>query len=138
MTIKTCFFVLALLLTGTPVQADDEGTTAAGKDRSQWSNDPKRQQWFKSQTINPVAKDRLKIGYESCCDYGDVFRTRFRLVDDGSKYGAETYEYEKDGKWKVIPADIIQRKPTPDGQPVLFIQKSSGREVCFIIDREGG
>lgn len=93
--------------------------------------------WYKSQKMNPAAKKRLQAGFESCCDEGDHFKTRFRLLNDGSKYGAETYEYWKDGKWNVVPPDIIQRKKTPDGQPVLFIQTSTGKELCFIIDEEG-
>lgn len=95
-----------------------------------------RGQWFKAQEMTPAARERLSTPWKSCCDQGDVYHTRFRLMEDGSKYGAETYEYMKDGRWHLIPADIIQVKPTPDGRPVLFVD-SSGREVCFIIDREG-
>jgi hypothetical protein len=93
--------------------------------------------WYKSQTINPEARQRMQLGYKSCCDAGDHFQTRFRLVNDGSKYGVETYEYWTGDAWKVVPQDIIQRKKTPDGKPVLFIIKSSGKEVCLIIDEEG-
>jgi hypothetical protein len=93
--------------------------------------------WYKQQMMNPETASRLGVQYKSCCDAGDHYRTRFRLVNDGSKYGTETYEYMKDGKWKLVPPDIIQRKPTPDGQPVLFINKHDGRELCFIIDKEG-
>lgn len=94
--------------------------------------------WYKSQVITPEARVRMKIPFKSCCDAGDHFDTRFRLINDGTKYGAETYEYlARDGGWRVISPDIIQRKPTPDGKPVLFILKESGKEVCFIIDKEG-
>lgn len=93
--------------------------------------------WYKRQTINPEAQQRLQVPYKSCCDAGDHFDTRFRLISDGTKYGAETYEYWTGDTWKVISPDIIQRKKTPDGRPVLFIIKSTGKEVCFIID-EGG
>lgn len=93
--------------------------------------------WFRSQTMNPATTERLGVHYKSCCDGGDHFKTRFRLVEDGSKYGTETYEYWKDGQWRPIPVDIVQHKPTPDGQPVLFIERHSGQELCFIIDREG-
>lgn len=96
-------------------------------------------QWFKSQRMAPATKNRLGVTYESCCDLGDHYPTRFKLVNDNSKYGVETYEYwviaEK--KWKVVPQDIIQRKKTPDGRPVLFRSPQSGVEYCFIIDEEG-
>lgn len=95
------------------------------------------QQWYKDQQINTHALPRLLVPFKSCCDNGDRFVTRFRILNEGSKYGADTYEYWKDGEWKVISPDIIQHKPTPDGQPVLFIHKDSGKELCFIIDKEG-
>jgi hypothetical protein len=63
--------------------------------------------WYKAQRINPAAHERLNIwNLTSCCDKGDHFDTRFRLVEDGSKYGAETYEYWTGSAWKIIPADI--------------------------------
>lgn len=95
------------------------------------------EEWYKQQELTPQTQRRLGVGYKSCCDAGDHFRTRFRFVEDGSRYGTETYEYLKDGAWKLIPADIVQHKPTPDGRPVLFINKNDGRELCFIIDKEG-
>lgn len=95
-------------------------------------------QWYKSQEMNESARQRLQTQFKSCCDAGDHFRTRFRLLNDGSKYGAETYEYLSGlGKWTVVPPDIIKRAKTPDGKPVLFIHRSSGKELCFIIDDEG-
>lgn len=95
-------------------------------------------QWFKSQRMNPETKKRLGVDYQSCCDAGDHFPTRFRLVEDGTRYGAETYEYMwRDGTWKRVPQDIIQRKKTPDGRPVLFLNKITGQEYCLIIDEEG-
>jgi len=35
------------------------------------------------------------------------------------------------------PARYHPHKPTPDGQPVLFISTYSGKELCFILDKEG-
>lgn len=95
--------------------------------------------WFKSQRMNEETKQRLGVNYQSCCDAADVFPTRFRIVEDGTKYGAETYEYLlPNGAWKRVPPDIIQRKKTPDGRPVLFMNKITGQEYCFIVDEVGG
>jgi hypothetical protein len=58
---------------------------------------------------------------------------RFRLVEDGSKYGTETHEYLKDGRWRIVPPDIVQRKKTPDGRPVLFISRHTSQELCLIV-----
>lgn len=95
--------------------------------------------WYSSQTINEAARKRLGVSFKSCCDAGDHYQTRFKLVEDGSKFGAETYEYwhRGEGRWRLIPPDIVQRKKTPDGQPVLFVRKATGEELCFIIDDEG-
>ena len=124
---------LILLACVTSVQAQDRPP----KDKSQWANvDPARRQWFRDQKLTPETMRRLHTSVASCCDAGDVFPTRFRVVEDGSKYGTETYEYlTAEGKWKAVHPDIVQRKPTPDGQPVLFIY--AGREVCLIVDAGG-
>jgi len=98
----------------------------------------KHADWYKSQRMNPETKQRLGVNYQSCCDAGDHYDTRFRIVEDGTKYGAETYEYLlPNGTWKRVPTDIIQRKKTPDGRPVLFMNKITGQEYCLILD-EGG
>jgi hypothetical protein len=100
--------------------------------------DPARRQWFESQTINPDAMVRMGIENPSCCDAGDVYRTRFRIVEDGSKYGAERWQYlDKFGVWKTIPPDIIKDEPSIDAEPILFINKYSGQELCFFIGRGG-
>lgn len=114
-----------LLCAGTPIGAHDH-------------NDPDAQ-WYRQQQINPEALPRLNVPFKSCCDAGDHYKTRARLLEDGTKYGVETYEYwhyEK-AKWLIVPPDIIKKAKTPDGRPVLFIQKVTGKELCFIIDEEG-
>lgn len=93
--------------------------------------------WYKRQQMTPETKQRLGKTYTSCCDKGDHYPTKFRLTEDGSRYGAETYEYlAPNGAWKRVNPDIIQRKKTPDGKPVLFIL-ATGEESCLIIDDEG-
>jgi hypothetical protein len=93
--------------------------------------------WYQAQKMNPQAQARLGIFHSFCRDAGDPVRTRFRMAADRAKSGTETYQYWKNGQWKPIPADIVQRKPTPDGQPVLFVSRNDGRELCFIFGREG-
>lgn len=96
--------------------------------------------WYKAQKMTPETRDRLRfpMSFTSCCDKGDaVENLRLRVVEDGSRYGAETYEYLTASGWKRVHPDIIQRGRTPTGQPVLFILQS-GHESCLIIDREGG
>ena len=89
--------------------------------------------WFNNQEINPAARDRLGVPWKSCCDNGDVFKTRFRVADDNS----DQWQYLKDGQWKVIPADIIKEGDTPDHVPVLFINRSNGMELCFFVPKGG-
>lgn len=101
-----------------------------------WSSSPYHN-WYNEQKLTPETKERLGVGWNSCCLDADRFDTRFRIVDDGSKYGSETYEYLKDGQWLRMPPDIVQHKPTPDGQPILFLRASNAEPLCFIIDQAG-
>lgn len=96
-----------------------------------------QENWYHAQEVNPSVRERLNLASKSCCGEGDTYKTRFRLVNDGTKYGTETYEYWKDDKWHVVPPDIITRAPTPDGRPVLFMRARQD-PICLIIDREGG
>jgi len=81
----------------------------------------------------PGSAAAIKRPLQSCCDNGDVFRTRFRAVsreEDG-------WEYLKDGVWHLIPPDIIKDEPSLDNEPLLFINRSTGEELCFFKHREG-
>ena len=90
-------------------------------------------EWYNQQEINPAARQRLDIAYKSCCDSGDVYKTRFRVGADNS----DQWQYLKEGQWKVIPPDIIKEEDTPDREPVLFINKYDGRELCFFVPKGG-
>jgi hypothetical protein len=87
--------------------------------------------WYQEQKMSPQAQARLGVFHSFCRDAGDPVRTRFRVAQGGG----ETYQYWKDGQWKAVPADIVERKPTPDGKPVLFVSRRDGRELCFIVDK---
>ena len=50
-------------------------------------------EWFNAQEMNPAARQRLGVPWKSCCDNGDVFRTRFRVAEDRS----DQWQYLKDG-----------------------------------------
>ena len=54
-------------------------------------------EWFNRQEMNPAAQHRLGVPWKSCCNNGDVFKTRFRVADDHS----DQWQYLKDGQWKV-------------------------------------
>ena len=90
-------------------------------------------EWFNAQEMNPAARDRLGVPWKSCCDNGDVFKTRFRVADDHS----DQWQYLKDGQWKVIPPDIIKNEPSLDNDPILFINKATGEELCFFKPQGG-
>jgi hypothetical protein len=90
-------------------------------------------EWFNKQEMNPTAQHRLGLAYKSCCSNGDVFKTRFRVSEDGS----DQWQYLKDGEWKIIPPDIIKEGDTPDHTPVLFINRSTGEELCFFVPQGG-
>src|ERR1700750_2190365 len=90
-------------------------------------------EWFNKQEMNPAAQRRLGLSYKSCCNNGDVFRTRFRVGEDRS----DQWQYLKDGEWKTIPADIVKEGDTPDHMPVVFINRHTGMELCFFVPQGG-
>ena len=90
-------------------------------------------EWFNAQEMNPAARQRLGVPWKSCCDNGDVFKTRFRVADDRS----DQWQYLKDGQWRTIPPDIVKEEDTPDHLPVLFINKHTGAELCFFVAKGG-
>ena len=90
-------------------------------------------EWFNAQEMNPAARQRLGVPWKSCCDNGDVFKTRFRVAEDRS----DQWQYLKDGQWRAIPPDIIKEEDTPDHLPVLFINRRTGDELCFFVPKGG-
>src|SRR5258705_13935217 len=87
--------------------------------------------WFNAQEMTPAARERLGVPCKSCCDNGDVFKTRFRVGEDRS----DQWQYLKDGERKTIPPD--KEGDTPDHTPVLFINKYTGMELCFFVPQGG-
>lgn len=93
-----------------------------------------KKEWFESLEIPDAARQRLSVPYKSCCDRGDVFKTRFRVRpggDDGWDY------LETNGEWKAIPPDIILETPSLDGQPRLFKRLIDGEPLCFVKPNGG-
>ena len=94
--------------------------------------------WFNSAMTTPEARKRL--GYGKCCDHSDRFKTKFMP-------GANSDEwfYWQDGRWKLIPSDVIhtEEDPTMPAQlrqeGVLFIYPPvSGQPTCFWPPETGG
>lgn len=119
---------LGIFLTGAGLTSIIVASRVHGHDASMPNHE-----WYNRQEMNPAARQRLGVPYKSCCDNGDVFKTRFRVADDKS----DQWQYLKDGQWKVIPPDIIKEEDTPDRQPVLFINRHTGQELCFFTPRGG-
>ncbi len=100
--------------------------------------------WFEEQQMTPEGEKLYGAWFKSCCDGGDVFKTRFRSVEnDGSLWGKEHYQYWKDGQWLNVPPEIVRHGKTPDGQPVLFLYTHHNNAIqleapiCFVIDEPG-
>ena len=91
-------------------------------------------EWYNKQTMNEAARKRLNVPYKSCCDAGDHYRTRFKVADDNSD---QWLYLAKNGQWKIVPPDIIKEDETPENQPVLFINKHNGVELCFFVPKGG-
>src|SRR5213075_1391805 len=74
-----CVAALALLLIVSPASSEWKPEYAQAS--------PERQQWFQLKRINPEAQKRLNVPFKSCCDNGDVFKTRFRVGTVGKLNG---------------------------------------------------
>jgi hypothetical protein len=97
-------------------------SVAIGQQIDRYANtDPAVREWYRTRTLTPAAEKR--IGFKSCCDAGDVVRTRFRA--DGDQWF-----WLNGDRWQLVPSDIIHwGEVTPTGQPILFAV--GGKEVCF-------
>src|SRR5436309_540373 len=119
MSVTRYVSAFALLLIVTPASSEWKPEYAQAS--------PDRQQWFRSQRINPDAQQRLNVPSESCCDIGDVFKA---LFGDGNS-NEDQWEYQDGEPWKTIPADIISNEPSLDNTPILFKNRLDGKELCF-------
>jgi len=88
--------------------------------------------WYKAQEMNPATWERLgSPSWKSCCEKGDVFHIQFRVINNGTKYGEDTWWYEKDGKWKQVPPDTIHWGNTlPMVSPPFSSTKTRGRSFA--------
>jgi hypothetical protein len=114
------------------VQARDFGQYA--------SSSAEQRKWFKD-----LAPPGRNLGVWSCCDQGDVVRTKFRV---NIKNGDDEWMYlASDGTWKVVPPDVILwdkiNDPMNDGQARLWVSPylkepdGTPKPICFIPPRSG-
>jgi hypothetical protein len=98
--------------------------------------DSATREWYKSQKINPAARQRMGHAWSSCCERGEVFRTKFRGGD--GPHGSDEWWYLKNGQWKRIPDDVIHwDEHAPDKRPTLFLFNGNGEELCFYPGEDG-
>ena len=90
-------------------------------------------EWFNKQEMNPAAQQRLGVPWKSCCDNGDVFKTRFRVAEDRS----DQWQYLKDGSGKRSRPTSSRKRIRRTILPVLFINKHTGVELCFFVPKGG-
>ena len=107
--------------------------------RAEWKPEyalqpPEVREWYRSQKVNPEAREKLHIPFESCCDHADVVKTQFRV---NRIHGGDEWFYEDaPGHFKRIPPEVIHWGETaPGGQPTLFVY--SGKETCFFPGDSG-
>jgi hypothetical protein len=98
----------------------------AGHSHAAWKpeyaqNSPEVREWYNNQLLNEATRQRLQVDWHSCCNHGDLFRTKFKVGGDGG----DEWWYLKDNTWKKIPNDIVHwGEHAPDGRPTLFIYQS--------------
>jgi hypothetical protein len=105
------------------------------RDFGQYANSSaERRKWFKD-----LASPGRNLGVWSCCDQGDVIRTKFRV---NIKNGDDEWMYlASDGTWKVVPPDVILwdkvNDSMNDGQARLKEPDGTPKPICFIPPRSG-
>ena len=98
------------------------------------ASSPEVREWYNNQSLNEATRQRLQVDWHSCCNHGDVFRTKFKVGGDGG----DEWWYLKDKTWTRIPNDIVHwGEHAPDGRPTLFIYQSTGQELCFYPGDDG-
>ena len=78
--------------------------------------------WYEKQMPTPETRSVYGIGWESCCNHGDVCQDCVvHRVSDKPPWRDGWY-YTKDGVTRPLPPHIVEYVPyTPTGKPVLFI-----------------
>lgn len=99
------------------------------------SNPPQWQEWYETRQLTDATRQRLGVGFRSCCKHSDVVRTQFR-VDRTS--GRDEWWWLDGKTWKRLPEDVVQQGDfAPDGQPTLFVYQDGGANpppgtpLCF-------
>jgi hypothetical protein len=87
-----------------------------------------------SQQLNPATKQLLGVGWNGCCENGDVFKTLFRV---SKSTGGDEWYYLKGDTWKKVPDYVIHwGQHAPDKRATLFIYVATGQELCFYPPEE--
>ena len=75
----------------------------------------------------------------SCCDAGDVVKTKFKVEPRGSLHPQDTWFAWLKGKWVRIPPEKIVPDYAPDGQAYLFMLTIANAYeiVCFVRPNGG-
>jgi len=108
------------------------------------NNPPEVQEWYKQQIPTPETLKIYGIGWQSCCNHGDVCQDCVvHHVSDRPPWNDGWY-YTKDGVTKPLPPHIVDYVPwTPTGKPILFIapfaagKMQIGDPVCLKVPGSG-
>lgn len=91
------------------------------------------QEWFGHAEVTDEAYKRF--GFKSCCAQSEVVHTKFHV---NRVNGADEWFWLHDGKWELIPPDIIHwGESGPNGEAILFVTQGNfgtvpaGTPTCF-------
>jgi hypothetical protein len=136
----------AALLALSPARADmpfnvDFGNselipTPQNKEKREWPDGP----------VKDFLKDlrRPDMKAQSCCDAGDVVKTKFKVEGTGQHPDDQWYAWLNE-KWVRIPPDRIVPGYAPDGQAYLFVREivpdmetASLKSIACFVRPKGG
>ena len=126
---------------GMPFNVDfDDGelipTWPQNKEKREWPDGPVRD--FLKNLQRPDKKA------QSCCDAGDVVKTKFKVEGTGQHPDDQWYAWLNE-KWVRIPPDRIVPGYAPDGQAYLFVREivpdmeaASLKSIACFVRPKGG
>jgi hypothetical protein len=136
---RRSIFALAALLALSPARADMPFNAEFGDPSDQkreWPDGPVKD--FLKNLQRPDKKA------QSCCDAGDVVKTKFKVEGTGQHPDDQWYAWLNE-KWVRIPPDKIVPGNAPDGQAYLFVwdivpdmEAASLKMIACFVRPKGG
>ena len=136
----------AALLALSPARADMPFNVDFGNSELILTPQNKKKREWPDGPVKDFLKDlrRPDMKAQSCCDAGDVVKTKFKVEGTGQHPEDQWYAWLNE-KWVRIPPDKIVPGYAPDGQAYLFVREivpdmeaTSLKSIACFVRPKGG